>query len=215
MKVVTPDVGGGLETLSAILAGRSLCTRGSMTPAQIRIVQRTFAKLEHNATEFSAIFYDRLFTLAPETRALFRSDLKAQHAKFMKVVAEVVQLHLRAMISLPVTSKAGTESAIPGADWAGQMHLAYGVKLEHYEVMKQALLWALRQTLGREFDKEAADAWSSAYDILADAMRAGVDPDAPKPDQTRASRFSELADKSASAAFLKELGERSYSGDDE
>lgn len=186
-----------------------------MTPAQIRIVQRTFAKLEHNATDFSAIFYDRLFALAPETRALFRSDLKAQHAKFMKVVAEVVRLHLRALISLPVTSKAGTESAIPGADWAGHMHLAYGVKPEHYAVMKEALLWALSQTLGREFDKAAADAWSSAYDILADAMRTGVDPDAPMPDATRASRFSGLNGKSASSAFLKELGDRSLLGDDE
>lgn len=186
-----------------------------MTPAQIRIVQRTFAKLEHNATGFSAIFYDRMFTLAPETRALFRSDLKAQHSKFMKVVAEVMQLHLRALISLPVTSKAGTESAIPGADWAGQMHLAYGVKLEHYDVMKEALLWALERSLGEEFDQNAADAWSSAYDILADAMRSGVDPDAPEPDVTRASRFSELNDKSASTAFLKELGERADTGDDE
>lgn len=186
-----------------------------MTPAQIRIVQRTFAQLEYNATDFSAIFYDRLFTLAPETRALFRSDLKAQHAKFMKVVAEVVKLHLRALISLPVTSKAGTQSAIPGADWAGQMHYAYGVKMEHYDVMKQALLWALEQSLGRDFNQDAADAWSSAYDILADAMRSGVDPDALETDDTRASRSGDIADTTAATAFLKELGERADTGDDE
>lgn len=186
-----------------------------MTPAQIRIVQRTFAKLEPDALAFSALFYDRMFTIAPETRALFRSDLKAQHAKFMKVVAEVVRLHLRALISLPVTAKAGTEAAIPGADWAGEMHTAYGVEPGHYAVMKDALLWALRESLGREFDREAADAWSSAYDILADAMRAGVDPNAPKPDQTRASRVTELNGRSTAAAFLKDLSERSALDEDE
>ncbi|WP_088348634.1 MULTISPECIES: globin domain-containing protein [Rhodomicrobium] len=191
------------------------CQRSSMTPAQIQIVQRTFAKIELNAPAFSALFYDRMFTIAPHTRGLFRGDLQAQHAKFMKVVAEVVRLHLRALISLPVTSKAGTESAIPGADRAGQMHHEYGVKSEDYTTMKDALLWALRQSLGFEFDKEAQEAWSRAYDILADAMRSGADPTLARPGETRASRFGDLNGRSTASEFLKGLGDRSSSQEDE
>lgn len=185
-----------------------------MTPAQIRIVQKTFLKIAPNSHDFSALFYDQLFAMDPETRALFRDDLKAQHAKFMKVIAEVVQLHLRALISLPVTASASGESAIPGAYWAGKMHFAYGVKPEHYATMKEALLRTLHKSLGEEFTQDAREAWSGAYDILAEAMKKGIDPEDEDLDQTRASRSSEPEEKQAESAFLNGLGEQQFSGED-
>jgi hemoglobin-like flavoprotein len=185
-----------------------------MTPAQIRIVQRTFAKIQPASAQFSTLFYARLFATAPETRSLFRSDLKAQHAKFMKVIAEVVQLQLRALISLPVTAHASGEAVIPGAYWAGKMHEAYGVKSEHYTTMKEALIWALQQSLQAEFTEEAEKAWSEAYDILAESMKKNLDPSAPPEDPTRASRSAgpDMAEQATTA--LKELGERRISVDD-
>jgi hemoglobin-like flavoprotein len=185
-----------------------------MTPAQIRIVQRNFARLQPAAAQFSALFYARLFVIAPETRSLFRTDLKAQHSKFMKVIAEVVQLHLRALISLPVTAKASGEAAIPGAYWAGKMHEAYGVKAEHYETMKEALIWALKQSLQDDFTEEARLAWSEAYDILAESMKKSFDPNAPVEDPNRASRETGPEIAKESAEFLKELGDRPVSVED-
>lgn len=145
-----------------------------MTPAQLRLLQRSYAKIEPIADQFGTIFYERLFTIAPEIRPLFRSDLKAQQAKFMKVIAEVVQLHLRSIISLPVTAQAANSAVLPGAFWSGKLHAAYGVRMEDYEIMKSALTWALEKTLGDECNEDIKAAWGTAYDIVVGAMQEGM-----------------------------------------
>ena len=145
-----------------------------MTPAQLRLLQRSFAKIEPMADQFGAIFYARLFTVAPEIRPLFRTDLKAQQSKFMKVIKEVVQLHLRAIVSLPVTADASSRAVLPGAFWSGKLHAAYGVRMEDYATMKSALVWALDKTLGAEATDEVKGAWGAAYDIVVNAMEKGM-----------------------------------------
>lgn len=145
-----------------------------MTPAQLRLLQRSFAKIEPDADKFGAIFYARLFTIAPEIRPLFRTDLKAQQSKFMKVIKEVVQLHLRAIVSLPVTAEASGRAVLPGAFWSGKLHAAYGVRMEDYAIMKSALVWALDKTLGAEATAEVKEAWSAAYDVVVNAMEKGM-----------------------------------------
>jgi hemoglobin-like flavoprotein len=145
-----------------------------MTPAQLRLLQRSFARIEPVADQFGAVFYARLFTIAPEIRPLFRTDLKAQQSKFMKVIKEVVQLHLRAIVSLPVTATASGRAVLPGAFWSGKLHAAYGVRVEDYAIMKSALVWALDKTLGAEATPEVKEAWSAAYDVVVNAMVEGM-----------------------------------------
>jgi nitric oxide dioxygenase len=145
-----------------------------MTPAQLRLLNQSFSKIKPRSDQFGLIFYERLFVIAPELRPIFGTDIKLQQAKFMKVIKEVVELHLRSLISLPVTAKASESAVIPGAFWAGKLHVAYGVKLEDYETMKSALLWAIEQTLGNECTVDVKHAWSQAYDLVAGAMREGM-----------------------------------------
>src|SRR5262245_42075430 len=145
-----------------------------MTPAQLRLLQRSFAKIEPIADQFGTLFYERLFTIAPEIRPMFRTDLKAHQAKFMKVIAEVVQLHLRSIISLPVTAQAANSAVLPGAFWSGKLHAAYGVRMEDYETMKSALVWALQRTLGDDCTNDVVAAWGTAYDIVVGAMQEGM-----------------------------------------
>ena len=97
-----------------------------MTPAQIRLLQRSYSKIEPLSEQFGAMFYDRLFIISPDIRPMFRTDLKAQQSKFMKVIKEVVELHLRAMVSLPVTAQMSGEVTLPGGFWSGKLHAAYG-----------------------------------------------------------------------------------------
>lgn len=145
-----------------------------MTPAQLRLLNQSFSKIKPRSDQFGLIFYERLFDVAPELRPMFGSDIKIQQAKFMKVIKEVVELHLRSLISLPVTAQASESAVIPGAFWAGKLHVAYGVRLEDYETMKSALLWAIEQTLGNECTGDVKQAWSQAYDLVAGAMREGM-----------------------------------------
>lgn len=78
---------------------------------QIKLLKKSFANLEPHAHELSAQFYDRFFTMAPELRHLFSSDLKAQHVKFMKVIAEMVHLPV---LSFPATGIRDAEAYVPG-----------------------------------------------------------------------------------------------------
>lgn len=145
-----------------------------MTPAQIRILNRSFARIEPVSDQFGTIFYQRLFIIAPELRPMFGTDLKIQQSKFMKVIKEVVHVNLRSIVSLPVTAAASASAVVPGAFWSGKLHAAYGVRLEDYATVKSALLWALEKTLADECTTEVRDAWSLAYDIIAGAMREGM-----------------------------------------
>ena len=183
-----------------------------MTPAQLRLLQRSFSKVEPVAEQFGTIFYERLFAIAPEMKPLFRTDIKAQQSKFMKVIAEVVQLHLRALVSLPVTAQASGEAMLPGAYWSGKLHAAYGVRMEDFDSMKQALVWALEQILADDLTPEVQDAWIAAYDIVVQAMKPGMessDEEDLEPEVDMQTRLDEAENDQDTNAFLKMLGERS------
>ena len=180
-----------------------------MTPAQLRLLQRSFAKIEPMADEFGTVFYARLFTIAPEIRPLFRTDLKAQQSKFMKVIKEVVQLHLRAIVSLPVTADASSRAVLPGAFWSGKLHAAYGVRIEDYAIMKSALVWALEKTLGAEATDDVKDAWSAAYDIVVNAMEGGMvssEDDEVEPEHEMKSRLDAAGDSENIEVLFKRRG---------
>jgi hemoglobin-like flavoprotein len=184
-----------------------------MTPAQIRLLQRSFSKVEPVAEQFGTLFYDRLFAIAPEMKPLFRTDIKAQQSKFMKVIGEVVQLQLRAIISLPATSQPTAEAMLPGAYWSGKLHAAYGVRMEDFESMKEALLWALERTLKDDMTTDVRNAWIAAYDIIARAMQAGMESpeDVDLEPETGMQSRLQAADEEeeGTSAFLRMLGERS------
>jgi hemoglobin-like flavoprotein len=144
-----------------------------MTPSQIRLVQKSFVKIEPIATEVGARFYNRLFKMAPETRNLFKGDMNYQHAKFMSVVRELVSLHLRALISLPVLAQDG-EAAMPGIRNLGRDHIKYGVVPAHFGLMRTALMETLAEVLGPDFSPEVQSAWAEAYDMMAKVMKSGL-----------------------------------------
>jgi hemoglobin-like flavoprotein len=145
-----------------------------MTPLQIRLVQRSFVKIEPIATKVGSKFYGRLFKMAPETRALFRGDMSYQHAKFMSVVAELVNLHLRSLISLPVTRLDAGEAAMPGMRDLGRRHGDFGVRPEHFQLMRTALMDTLAEMLDEDFTDEIREAWEGAFDVLSNVMKGGM-----------------------------------------
>jgi hemoglobin-like flavoprotein len=180
-----------------------------MTPAQLRVLQHSFAGIEPHAEQFGATFCDRLFAIAPEMRALFRTDIKAQQSKFMTVIGEVVQLHLRAMISLPVTAQTSGEAMLPGAYWSGKLHAAYGVRMEDFDKMKEAFLWALQHTLKDDLNGEILETWALAYDVVVRAMQSGMESskDEDQPETNMQLRLNAAGNVDEEVAFLKGLTE--------
>jgi hemoglobin-like flavoprotein len=128
-----------------------------LTTAQIALIRDSFHRLEPDV-EAAEMFYDRLFQIAPELRAMFRGDMTGQGMRFMRTLRVIVQY-----LDEP-------EALHPYLEKLAQGHAVYGVKPEHFHPMGQALIWTMKETLGEAFPEGADIAWEAAYDGLAHEM---------------------------------------------
>lgn len=145
-----------------------------MTPSQIRAVHNSYAKIEPIAQTVGEKFYNRLFAMAPETRKLFPVDMSQQHLAFMNVVAQLVNLHLRSLISLPVTQQDNAEAAMPTMRKLGKEHAKWGVIPAHFGLMRKALMDTLDEMLDDNFTSDLREAWYGAFDVMARVMQNGL-----------------------------------------
>jgi hemoglobin-like flavoprotein len=129
-----------------------------MTPDQVTLVQQSFAKVAPISDQAAVIFYDRLFEIAPQVKAMFPSDLTEQRKKLMSTLAVVVN------------GLSNLESVLPAASALAICHVSYGAKAEHYPVVGSALLWTLEKGLGEAWTPEVAAAWTAAYGTLSGYM---------------------------------------------
>jgi hemoglobin-like flavoprotein len=126
---------------------------------QVQLVQQTFMKVLPISDLAAQLFYTRLFQLDPLIKPMFKGDMQEQGRKLMQMLGMAVQ-----GLSVP------NEIAALLAD-LGRKHVEYGVVDTHYDTVRTALLWTLRQGLGVEFTPEAETAWTEAYEFLAKAMK--------------------------------------------
>lgn len=130
-----------------------------MTPEQVLLVKESFRKVVPIAGMAADLFYDRLFTVAPEVRSLFPDDLTEQKKKLIAMLATAVSnLHQFDQISLAVQD-------------LGKRHADYGVTAMDYQPVGAALLWTLEQGLGTDFTPPVKAAWTEAYVTLAAVMQ--------------------------------------------
>ena len=127
-----------------------------MTPEQIELVQKSFAKVPQPAA--AQIFYARLFQLSPALRSLFRTDMNTQGERLMAIIA------------VAVNGLNDLETILPAVQDLGVRHVGYGVEREHYDVVGAALLWTLEKGLGDDFTEDVRRAWAAAYGLLSSAM---------------------------------------------
>jgi nitric oxide dioxygenase len=141
-----------------------------MTPEQAKLVADSFAQLESRLPELGAAVYDRLFDLAPETRAMFSGDIQAQQRKLVNILMEFAKLRKRSQHFLPAAGTGGG-AVVPGADRLRSGHMAAGVKAGHYAFMRKAIMNSLAAMLGERFDAKTAEAWGAAFETLAETMQ--------------------------------------------
>ena len=127
-----------------------------MTPEQVKLVQDTFAKVAPISDQAAEIFYDRLFALAPQVRALFPDDMTEQRRKLMATLAIVVN------------GLTNIQTILPAASALAKRHVAYGAQPGHYPVVGDVLLWTLEKGLGPTWTPDVAAAWTAAYTTLSE-----------------------------------------------
>jgi hemoglobin-like flavoprotein len=107
-----------------------------MTPEQAQIIKLTFAQVMRDRDRVGRMFYDRLFSIAPEVKPLFRGDIAEQSRKLMDTLALAVGM-LRDMPTLVIT-----------LEGLARRHVGYGVKDEHYDKVGDAREGARRRVHG-------------------------------------------------------------------
>ena len=130
-----------------------------MTPKQIEIIRETWLKVVPIGDVATELFYSRLFEIDPGVRPLFaKVDMPLQRRKLLQALNGVIE------------SIEHLESVVPTLQELGRRHVGYGVKDAHYDSVGGALLWTLEKGLGEAWSEEAAEAWASAYALLANTM---------------------------------------------
>lgn len=128
----------------------------------VALVRMSFVRVAPIQDAAADIFYDRLFAIAPNLRALFPSDLSAQKRKLMH------------MIATAVNSLSDLDKLVPAVKALGARHSGYGVTDAHYRLVGEALLWTLERGLGPDFTPELRAAWAKVYAVLAATMQGGA-----------------------------------------
>jgi len=136
-----------------------------MKDRNILIIKNSWSYLINQSDEVGLLFYEKLFELDPGLKPMFHNDMEKQIQKLMDMITFMVT-RLQTMTDI--------ENDI---DALALRHVKYGVRNEHYQIMGEALLWALQNSLGNMWDDDTNNAWMELYNFLALSMTrsAGVD----------------------------------------
>jgi nitric oxide dioxygenase len=132
------------------------------TSTQRGLVRETFALLAPSADSVVALLYARLFEVAPNLRALFHTDMRAQGDKLLQALVLAVE-HLDDLDAIAAQVRA-----------LGHRHRQYGVAEADFETVGQVLLWTVERSLGPDFTPEVAEAWTAVYGVLSRMLKQGL-----------------------------------------
>jgi hemoglobin-like flavoprotein len=124
----------------------------------VKTLRASFALVAARKVDVAAVFYARLFEVAPAVRPMFKDDMAAQQQKLMTALVQIVE----------TADRPGKLKRYLGE--MGARHAAYGAKPEHYDVVGGVLLWTLESILGEGFTPEVRQAWVDAFGAVAQIM---------------------------------------------
>ena len=131
-----------------------------MTPEQIQLVRTSWEVAAADPGILTTNFYAHLFAIDSGIARMFGGvDMTTQKKKLAQALAVVV------------TALDDLDSLLPALSALGKRHVNYGVEPRHFDAVGDALLWALRESLGDAFTAELHHAWADAYAVVASVMR--------------------------------------------
>lgn len=137
-----------------------------MDTQTVQLVQDSWKKVVPIADQAMEIFYAKLFTINPATRALFPAEAHLMAGQRNK---------LRDMLNVAVNGLSNTAALIPALRQLGARHVPYGVKPHHYDEVGGALIGTLEAGLGEDFTPAVRQAWTEVYGVVSATMLAGAE----------------------------------------
>ncbi|KAL1953400.1 hypothetical protein VTO42DRAFT_2839 [Malbranchea cinnamomea] len=148
-----------LQHLASTAARRTYATAAAeLTPRQIELVKATVPALEQHGVAITTCFYKRLFDEHPELKNVFNLAHQATGTQPAALAHSVWAYasnidrpeNLQALISR-----------------IGHKHASLNITADQYPIVGQGLLRAIKEVLGDAATPEILDAWTAAYQKLA------------------------------------------------
>lgn len=127
----------------------------------IKIIKSTVPILETHGQAVTKRFYERLFHAHPELLNIFNHANQRQGRQ---------QAALANSVYAAAANIDNLGAILPVVRQIGHKHRSLGVKAEHYPIVGENLLAAMKDVLGDAATPEILDAWAKAYGVIADAF---------------------------------------------
>ncbi|MEO0830608.1 MAG: globin domain-containing protein [Pseudomonadota bacterium] len=132
-----------------------------MTDAEL--CRKSYDMIVRRNANWAEAFYDRLFALIPEARALFPTDLEGQSEK------------LRATLQVALSMLESPEALVASLRSLGARHVDYGADADHYQLVSEVLIDTLAECAGDAWTPEVSAAWANVLAVVTGEMRAGAE----------------------------------------
>lgn len=130
-------------------------------PLDLELANRLRSSLADTLSQGPAladVFYAELFARFPELRGLFRGDMDRLKPKFLQTFEWIVgNLDRPAEVRL-------------AARELGKKHEGFGVKPEHYPIVRDILVESMAKMAGGKWSRELEADWRLAIDLLSALM---------------------------------------------
>lgn len=124
----------------------------------IQTIKATVPVLEQHGVEITTQFYKRLFEHHPELLNIFNhaNQKKGRQQTALANTLYAAAQHIEQL-----------EVLVPAVTQIAHKHRSLGVKKEHYPIVGEHLLAAMKEVLGEAATDEVIQAWGDAYGVIA------------------------------------------------
>ncbi|MBB5174026.1 NO-inducible flavohemoprotein [Texcoconibacillus texcoconensis] len=127
----------------------------------IDVIKSTVPVLEEHGETITTHFYESMFKNHPELLNIF-NHVNQEQGRQQKALANSVLAAAKYIDNL--------EAILPVVKQIAHKHRSLGVKAEHYPIVGEHLLAAIKDVLGDAATDEIIDAWAEAYQVIADVF---------------------------------------------
>lgn len=133
----------------------------TLSPETISIVKATAPALKKHGLEITERMYARMFAAHPDIETMFNKAAQASGEQPKKLAGAILayaeNIDMLKNLEAPVARM-------------NARHVQTDVKPEHYPIVAENLLAAIKDVLGDAATQQILDAWGEAYWFLADIM---------------------------------------------
>lgn len=127
----------------------------------IAIIKSTVPVLAEHGLSITQAFYRRLFSKHPELKNVFNQSNQREGKQPMALANAVyaAAAHIDNLAAI-----------LPAVQHIGHKHRSLNVKAEHYPIVGENLLAAIKEVLGEAATDDIISAWGKAYGVIAQAF---------------------------------------------